>query len=85
MTTLRVFDTVLEARKAAELTYKWSKTLGFDLQYHAVHPYVVTYKDEHYIYAVNKAEYVLGMRADKIEDYTRKGLCDEIRRVVICK
>ena len=79
MTTLRVFDTVLEARTAAERTYKWSKALGFDLQYHAVHPYIVTYKDERYIYVVNNAKYVCGMRVDKIENYTRKGLCDEIK------
>lgn len=79
MTTLRVFDTVLEARTAAERTYKWSKALGFDLQYHAVHPYVVTYKDERYVYAVNNAEYVLGMRFNKIEDFTRSGVCNEIR------
>lgn len=79
MTKLRVFDTVLEAGIAAERTYKWSKAFGFDLQYHAIHPYVVTYKDERYIYVANKAEYVRGMRVDKIEDYTRSGICDEIK------
>lgn len=79
MTILRVFDTVLEAKTAAERTYKWITAFGFDLQYHAVYPYVVTYQDQHYVYVVNKAEYVRGMRVDKIEDYTRKGLCDEIK------
>lgn len=83
MTTLRVFDTVLEARRTAKCTYKWLKALGIDLQYHAIHPYVLTYKDICNIYVVNRAEYMRGMRVDKIKDYTRKGLCDEAKMCMV--
>ena len=32
-----------------------------------------------YVYAANNPRYLLGMRFDKIEDYTRSGMCDEIK------
>ena len=79
MTILRVYDTVLEAKKEAEYGYWLCKDREYDVKYHAIHPYKIEYENDSYIYMVNRGRYCLGWRVDKIEDYTRKGLCDEIR------
>ena len=79
MTILRVFDTVLEARKEAEYAYWLCIDKGYKIKYHAVHPYKIEYGLDSYIYMVNRSEYCLGLRVNKIEDYTRSGVCDEIR------
>ena len=79
MTILRVFDTVIEARKEAEYAYWICKDKGFNIKYHAVHPYKINFNNDCYVYAANNPRYLRGMRANKIEDYTKSGICDEIR------
>lgn len=81
MTILKVYDTVLDARDEAQCEYELRKRLNpyIVMIYHSTHPYMIHDGNDIDIYVANKAEYVCGMRVDKIEDYTRKGLCDEIR------
>lgn len=73
MTILKIYDTVLEARKEAEYAYWLCKDKGFNVTYHAVHPYKIEYGLDSYIYMINRSKYWLGLRFDKIEDYTKSG------------
>lgn len=83
MTTLKVYDTVLEAKYNAINDYRdyIAKGLekGIDVKFHAIHPYKIKVGDDCYVYVVNNPRYLRGMRANKIEDYTRSGVCDEIK------
>ena len=80
MTVLKVYDTVLEAKSNAVNDFKEyiMKELDVDKIY-TKHPYKIKVSDDCYVYAANHPRYLLGMRFDKIEDYTRSGMCDEIR------
>ena len=82
MTTLKVYDTVLEAKNNAVDEYENYVSRGLDVVikcYGVHHPYEIKINDDCYIYAANNPRYLLGMRFNKIEDYTRSGICDEIR------
>lgn len=79
MTILKVYNTVLEAKSNAVNDYRECAIRGLDIKFHAVHPYKIKVSDDCYIYATNNPEYLLGMRFNKIEDYTRSGMCNEIR------
>ena len=79
MTILKVYDTVLEAKNNAVNDYRECAIRGLDIKFHAVHPYKIKINNDCYVYAANNIEYLLGMRFNKIEDYTRSGVCNEIR------
>lgn len=82
MTILKVYDTVLEAQNNAKNEYRdyIIRGIGVVIKFNgAQHPYKINIDDDCYVYAVNNPRYLLGMRFNKIEDYTRNGVCDEIR------
>ena len=82
MTILKVYDTILEAKNNAVNDYRDYVTRGLDIviRFNGVHhPYKIKIDDDCYVYAANNLRYLLGMRFNKIEDYTRSGVCDEIR------
>lgn len=84
MTILKVYDTVLEAKYNAVNDYRNCATRGLNVKIDVVyHPYTIKIEenmdDDCYVYAANNPRYLLGMRFNKIEDYTRNGVCDEIR------
>ena len=82
MTILKVYDTVLEAKYNAINDYRDYVTRGLDIviKFNGVqHPYKIKIGDDCYVYAANDTKYLLGMRFNKIEDYTRSGVCDEIK------
>ena len=84
MITLKVYDTVLEAKNNAVDDYRNYVTKEYiireiDVKFDTAHPYKIKVNDDCYIYAINNPRYLRGMRVNKIEDYTRSGVCDEIR------
>lgn len=82
MITLKVYDTILEAKNNAKNEYRdyIIRELGDIIRFNGVlHPYRIQIDDDCYIYAANNPRYLLGMRFNKIKDYTRNGMCDEIR------
>lgn len=82
MTILKVYNTVLEAKNNAVDEYENYVKRGLDVVikcYGVHHPYEIKIGDDCYVYAANNPRYLLGMRFNKIEDYTRSGICDEIR------
>ena len=79
MTILKVYDTVLEAKNNAIDDYKDCAIRELNVKFHAVHPYKIKVDDDDYVYATNDPRYLLGMRFNKIEDYTKNGVRDEIR------
>ena len=83
MTTLKVYDTVLEAKNSAVNDYRDCAIRGLNIKFHAIHPYKIKIEEnmdnDCYVYAANNPRYLLGMRFNKIEDYTRSGVCGEIR------
>ena len=83
MVTLKVYDTVLEAKNNVINDYRDCAMRGLNVKFHAVHPYKIrieeNFDDDCYVYAANNPIYLLGMRFDKIEDYTKSGICDEIK------
>lgn len=79
MIILKVYDTVLEAKNNVVNDYRDYIAKGIDIKFHAVHPYRINVGDDCYVYAANNPRYLLGMRVNKIEDYTRSGVCDEIK------
>ena len=83
MTILKVYDTVLEAKYNAVNDYRDCAIRGLNVKFHTVHPYKIKIEEnmdnDCYVYVANNPRYVLGMRFNKIEDYTRSGMCDEIR------
>ena len=82
MIILKVYDTVLEAKNNAKNEYRDCIIRGLDgvIRFNgAVHPYKIKFGNDEYVYAANNPRYLLGMRFNKIEDYTRSGMCDEIK------
>ena len=83
MITLKVYDTVLEAKYNAINDYRDCAERGLNVKFRAIHPYKIrieeNFDDDCYVYAANNPRYLRGMRANKIEDYTKSGICDEIR------
>jgi hypothetical protein len=79
MTTLKVYDTVLEAKSNAANEYRDCITRGLGVKFYAVHPYKIRFGNDEYVYAANNPRYLLGMRFNHIEDCTRSGMCDEIK------
>ena len=79
MNILKIYDTVLESKNNAVNDYRDYITRGLDVKFYPTHPYNINVDDDCYIYAANNLKYLLGMRFDKIEDYTRSGVCDEIK------
>lgn len=83
MTILKVYDTILEAKNNAVNDYRDCAIRGLNVKFHTVHPYKIkideNFDNDYYVYAANNPRYLLGMRFNKIEDYTRNGVCDEIR------
>lgn len=84
MTILKVYDTVLEAKNNAVNDYRDYVTKEYivrklNVKFYTVHPYKIKVNDDCYVYAANIPRYLRGMRFNKIEDYTRNGVRDEIR------
>jgi hypothetical protein len=82
MTILKIYDTILEAKNNAVNDYRdyIIRELGAIIRFNGVHhPYKIKIDDDCYVYAANDPRYLLGMRFNKIEDYTRSGVCDEIK------
>ena len=80
--TLKVYDTVLEAKNNAINEYRDCITRGLDIiiRFNGIqHPYKIKFGNDLYVYAANNPRYLLGMRFNNIEDYTRSGICDEIK------
>lgn len=81
MTILKVYDTILEAKNNAINDYRdYVTRLDIVIKFYGIHhPYKIKIDDDCYVYAANNPRYLLGMRFNKIEDYTRSGVCDEIK------
>ena len=79
MTILKVYDTVVEAKNNAVNAYKDYISRGLDVKLYLKHPYKIQMNYNYYVYASNNPRYLLGMRFNAIEDYTKSGICDEIR------
>lgn len=83
MTILRVFDTLIEARKEAERTYRCYNNLGKKVK--IVDPYSfmirVEYGKDCYLYTSRNVP-LRGILIDYLEDYTTLGLPSEVMMCV---